>query len=100
MRNSVMLIGKVSALIETKDRDTTRHGFRLFVADDRSFTAVCMLSDNLEKRRATIKNNNGVFIEENYRVAIDGKLRFKDGNVWIDVSDLFIIEKSVLITES
>ena len=93
MRNSVMLIGKVSALIETKDRDATRHGFKLFVADDHPFTVVCMFGDGLEKRRAVAEDNNKVFVEENCRVAIDGKLRFKDGNTWIDTSDLFIIEK-------
>ena len=99
MRNSVMLIGTISALVEVKNGDAVEYGFKLFVADTDSFTITCLLGDKMKRRRAFICNNGGTFVEKGYRVAIDGALRLKSGLTWVEVGDLFIIEKSVKIAK-
>lgn len=99
MRNSVMLIGTISALTEVKNEDVVEYGFKLHIADTDPFTITCLLSDKMKSRRAFICDNGGVFVEKGYRVAIDGALRLKNGLTWVAVSDLFIIEKSVKIAK-
>lgn len=99
MRNSVMLIGTISALTEVKNEDVVEYGFKLHIADTDPFTITCLLGDKMKSRRAFICDNGGVFVEKGYRVAIDGALRLKSGLVWVEVRDLFIIEKSVKIAK-
>lgn len=99
MRNSVMLIGTISALVEVKNESAVEYGFKLHIAGTDPFTITCLLGDKMKSRRAFICDNGGVFVEKGYRVAIDGALRLKDGFTWVEVGDFFIIEKSVKIAE-
>lgn len=99
MQNSVMLIGTISALVEVKDENAVEYGFKLHIADTDPFTITCLLGDKMKSRRAFICDNGGVFVEKGYRVAIDGALRLKSGLAWVEVGDLFIIEKSAKIAK-
>ena len=99
MRNSVMLIGTISALVEIKNGDAVEYGFELHIAGTDPFTVTCLLGDKMKSRRDFILSGGGIFAEKGYRVAIDGALRLKNGFTWVEVGDLFIIEKAVKIAE-
>lgn len=97
MRNSVMLIGTISALVEVKNESAVEYGFKLHIADTDPFTVTCLLGDRMKSRRAFICDKGGVFVEKGYRVAVEGVLRLKSGLAWVVVNDLFMIETSVKI---
>lgn len=95
MRNSVMLIGTISALVEAKNESAVEYGFKLHIVDTDPFTITCLLGDKMKSRRSFICDHGGIFVEKGYHVAIDGALRLKDGLTYVEVGDLFIIKKSV-----
>lgn len=99
MRNSVMLIGTISALVEVKNEDVVEYGFKLYIADTDPFTVTCLLGGKMKSRRALIGDKGDVFVEKGYLVAIDGSLRLRSGLTWVEVGDLFIIEKAVKIAK-
>ena len=85
MRNSVMLIGTMSEpVISEKQADFT------IIVNETERLKPMGVSCSIVDKSAKARFNK---VDEGDLIAIDGKLRIDDGETWIEVNDIFLIDK-------